>query len=145
MLSRTVLALLVAVALGGLVAGCGGSDTKPATTTVAKPAYCTDAEQVKAAIQGFSTISIGADMVPALTAQVDRLRTALTSLQGSASKAFDQDTAAVRAALKKTEADAKALVEGGQLTTALVDLPSDIDAVVSSLKALSTKVQNACK
>jgi predicted PurR-regulated permease PerM len=132
---RALLAVVVLVLGGALLAGCGGSS---------KPAYCSAVSKVQDAIKSLPSVD------DVKKNGVGTLRTAITQLQQNATNAVNQakadfstQTAALKTSVNALSSTVKQIAGSPSLQT-LALLPNQLTAVGTAAKNLESAVSSKC-
>jgi hypothetical protein len=132
---RLLPAAVVLVACA-LVAGCGGSDSKPA--------YCSDVDNFKSAVSDLTDVQVVQNGVSSLTAAVDKVESSGKALVSSAKSEFSSETSAFSASLTALDATARQLTDSSSRQAALAAVPAEVLAVKTSFENLANAVKDKC-
>ena len=146
---KSVGGLLLAVALGCALAGCGGSSAPGAsssptvTATATAAAGCSDVTALKDSLAALTQVKPVQDGVAALQAAIANVQTSLDAAVASASAALQPDVAQVKTAFDALQAS----VEGLSADTLTQKAPSIVAALTqlgTAASALAATAQQSC-
>jgi hypothetical protein len=123
-------AAVLILALSGLAAGCGSS----------KPAYCTDADQLKTSVQDLGNVNINVHDLSSVNTAVSKVQADAATFASDAKSAYPSQTTALKDSLSSLETAVKSAMSQPSVTT--------VAAVVSSVTQVKTaadSVQSAVK
>jgi len=124
-------ALALIVGLGG-VAACSSSPSKPA--------YCTDADQLKTSVDALGNVDVASNGLSSLTTAVKNVQTSATTFANEAKSTFAPQTTALKQAL--TSLNTAITTAKGQSVAAAV---STLAAPLAQVKTSATQLVNAAK
>ena len=123
-------AAVLILALSGLAAGCGSS----------KPAYCTDASQLKTSVQDLGNVNINVHDLSSVDTAVSTVQADAEKFATDAKSAYPSQATALKNSVSGLETAVKSAMSQPSVTT--------VAAVVSSVtqvKAAAGSVQSAVK
>jgi hypothetical protein len=123
-LRRWALLPAAALVLSGLAAGCSSS----------KPAYCTDADQLKTSVQDLGNVNINVHDLSSVNTAVSKVQADATTFASDAKSAYPSQTTALKTSLSSLETAVKSAMAQPSLTT--------VAAVVSSVTQVKTAADN---
>jgi hypothetical protein len=129
-LRRLALVPAAALVLSGLAAGCSSS----------KPAYCTDADQLKTSVQDLGNVNIDVHDLSSVDTAVSKVQADAEKFAADAKSAYPSQTTALKTSLSSLETAVKSAMGQPSVTT--------VAAVVSSVTQVKTAadtVQSAVK
>jgi hypothetical protein len=119
-----VLLPAAALVLSGLAAGCSSS----------KPAYCTDADQLKTSVQDLGNVNINVHDLSSVNTAVNKVQADATTFASDAKSAYPSQTTALKNSLSSLETAVKSAMGQPSVTT--------VAAVVSSVTQVKTAADN---
>jgi hypothetical protein len=123
-LRRWALLPAAALVLAGLAAGCSSS----------KPAYCTDASQLKTSVQDLGNVNINVHDLSSVSTAVSKVQADATAFATDAKSAYPSQTTALKNSLSSLETAVKSAMAQPSVTT--------VAAVVSSVTQVKTAADN---
>jgi hypothetical protein len=123
-LRRWALLPAAALVLSGLAAGCSSS----------KPAYCTDADQLKTSVQDLGNVNINVHDLSSVNTAVSKVQADATAFASDAKSAYPSQTTALKNSLSSLETAVKSAMGQPSVTT--------VAAVVSSVTQVKTAADN---
>jgi hypothetical protein len=123
-LRRWALLPAAALVLSGLAAGCSSS----------KPAYCTDADQLKTSVQDLGNVNINVHDLSSVNTAVSKVQADATTFASDAKSAYPSQTTALKNSLSSLETAVKSAMGQPSVTT--------VAAVVSSVTQVKTAADN---
>jgi hypothetical protein len=123
-LRRWALLPAAALVLSGLAAGCSSS----------KPAYCTDADQLKTSVQDLGNVNINVHDLSSVNTAVNKVQADATTFASDAKSAYPSQTTALKNSLSSLETAVKSAMGQPSVTT--------VAAVVSSVTQVKTAADN---
>jgi hypothetical protein len=127
-------AAVVVLALSGLAAGCGSS----------KPAYCTDASQLKTSVGNLGNVDVASNGLGSLQTALSQVQADAKSFAADAKSAFPSQTAALDSALSGLQT-AITSAKGQPTATAATAVVSSVSQVKSSAGALQSAISGNCQ
>jgi hypothetical protein len=124
-LRRWALLPAAALVLSGLAAGCSSSS---------KPAYCTDADQLKTSVQDLGNVNINVHDLSSVNTAVNKVQADATTFASDAKSAYPSQTTALKNSLSSLETAVKSAMGQPSVTT--------VAAVVSSVTQVKTAADN---
>ena len=124
-----VLLPVAILAISAMAAGCSKSS---------KPAYCTDASQLKSSVSALGDVDVAKNGVSALTSALDMVKTDATTLSTDAKTAFGPQTTALKNALSGLDTAIQTAKGQSVLAAAQAIVPA-----VSQVKTTASDLQNA--
>jgi outer membrane murein-binding lipoprotein Lpp len=124
------LVLAAVVVLATLAAGCSSS----------KPAYCTDASQLKTSVQDLGNVTVNVHDLSSVNTAVSKVQADATKFASDAKSAYPSQTTALKNSLSSLQTSVKSAMGQPSVTT--------VAAVVSSVtqvKTAASNLQNAVK
>jgi hypothetical protein len=113
-----------ALVLSGLAAGCSSS----------KPAYCTDADQLKTSVQDLGNVNIDVHDLSSVDTAVSKVQADAEKFAADAKSAYPSQTTALKTSLSSLETAVKSAMGQPSVTT--------VAAVVSSVTQVKTAADN---
>jgi hypothetical protein len=110
--------------LSGLAAGCGSS----------KPAYCTDASQLKTSVQDLGNVNINVHDLSSVDTAVSKVQADAEKFATDAKSAYPSQTTALKNSVSSLETAVKSAMSQPSVTT--------VAAVVSSVTQVKTAADN---
>ena len=123
-----------ALLLSGLVAGCSSS----------KPAYCTDADQLKTSVQDLGNVDVATNGLSSLQTAVSSVKTSTATLATDAKSAFAPQITALQNSLSGLET-AITSAKGQPPAAAATAVSSATTQVKNSASALQSAVSGKCQ
>jgi hypothetical protein len=123
-------AAVLVLALSGLAAGCGSS----------KPAYCTDASQLKTSVQDLGNVNINVHDLSSVDTAVSKVQADAEKFAADAKSAYPSQTTALKNSLSSLETAVKSAMAQPSVTTVAAVVSS-----VSQVKTAADSVQSAVK
>ena len=123
-LRRWALLPAAVLVLSGLAAGCSSS----------KPAYCTDADQLKTSVQDLGNVNINVHDLSSVNTAVSKVQADATAFASDAKSAYPSQTTALKTSLSSLETAVKSAMGQPSVTT--------VAAVVSSVTQVKTAAGN---
>ncbi|HEY7483501.1 MAG TPA: hypothetical protein VH912_03485 [Streptosporangiaceae bacterium] len=117
-------AAVLVLALSGLAAGCGSS----------KPAYCTDASQLKTSVQDLGNVNINVHDLSSVDTAVSKVQADAEKFATDAKSAYPSQTTALKNSVSSLETAVKSAMSQPSVTT--------VAAVVSSVTQVKTAADN---
>jgi hypothetical protein len=130
---RNVIAVSLATAAVGALAGCGGD----------KPAYCQDRQDLKASIDQLKQVDVRDDGLSAVRADIKNVQGAASTLAGSAKKEFASETDALTGAVS-TLGSAVKTAAADPSKASLATVVAGISGVQAAFGDLSDAVDSKC-
>ena len=127
-------AAVLVLALSGLAAGCSSS----------KPAYCTDASQLKASVQDLGNVDVAKNGLGSLQTALNSVQADAKTFAADAKSAFPSQTAALNTALSGQQA-AITSAKGQPPLTAATAVASSVTQVKNSANALESAASGNCQ
>jgi hypothetical protein len=121
-------AAVLILVLSGLAAGCSSS----------KPAYCTDADQLKTSVQNLGNVDVAKNGLDSLKTALSSVRTSANAFATDAKSEFAPQTTALKNSLSSLDTAIKSVV--GQPSAATV---AAIGPAVSQVKTSASDLENA--
>jgi hypothetical protein len=129
-------AAVVVLALSGLATGCSSSSSKPA--------YCTDASQLKTSVQDLGNVDVAKDGLGSLQTALTGVQADAKTFAADAKSAFPSQTAALNTALSGLQA-AITSAKGQPPLTAATAVASSVTQVKDSASALQSAASGNCQ
>ena len=126
-------AAVVILVSPGLAAGCSSS----------KPAYCTDASQLKTSVQDLGNVDVAKNGLGSLQTALSSVQTDAKTFVTDAKPAFPSQTAALNIALSGLQT-AITSAKGQPLVTAATAVATSVAQVKSSASNLQTAISGNC-
>jgi hypothetical protein len=123
-LRRWALLPAAALVLSGLAAGCSSS----------KPAYCTDASQLKTSVQDLGNVNINVHDLSSVDTAVSKVQADAEKFAADAKSAYPSQTTALKDSVSSLETAVKSAMSQPSVTT--------VAAVVSSVTQVKTAADN---
>ena len=124
---------VLALALSGLAAGCSSS----------KPAYCTDATNLKTSVSNLGNVDVAKNGLGSLQTALSSVQTSAKTFTDDAKSAFPSQTAALNTALSGLATTIKSAKGQPPATAAEAVVPAVIQAK-NSASALQSAVSGKC-
>ena len=124
-LRRWALLPAAVLVMAGLAAGCSSS----------KPAYCTDASQLKTSVQDLGNVNIDVHDLSSVDTAVSKVQADAEKFAADAKSAYPSQTTALKTSLSSLQTAVKSAIGQPSLTT--------VAAVVSSVTQVKTAADNA--
>lgn len=142
-------AAICATALGA-VAGCGGSSSKPGTSTSAgsksagsKPAYCADRNNLKDSVNGLTGVNLKSDGPSALQSQFQKVESDAKALVSSAKNSFPDQTSAIKSSVSRLSSTVKQL-SSSPSAQQIAAVAVDVSGVTSAFKSFASATTPNC-
>ncbi len=129
-----VWAVAVAVAVA-LVAGCGGSSSKPS--------YCSSVASLKSSVKALPETNVVKNGTSALTSAVTKIQTDAQSAVSSAKSDFPNETSAVKSSVDALSTTVKQLTSSPSPAT-IVQVPGQVKAVVTAIDGFVSATSSKC-
>jgi len=120
--------------LSGLAAGCSSS----------KPAYCTDAANLKTSVSNLGNVNVATNGLGSLQTALSSVQTNANSFASDAKSAFPSQTAALQNSVSSLGA-AITSAKGQPPLTAATAVASSVAQVKTSASALQSAVSGTCQ
>ena len=120
--------------LAGLAAGCSSS----------KPAYCTDADQLKTSVQDLGNITVNVNDLSSVQTAVNKVQADATKFASDAKSAYPSQTTA----LKNSVSGLQTAVKSAKATpsvTSVAAVGSSVTQVKTAASNLQSAVKGACQ
>ena len=127
-------AAVLILALSGLAAGCSSS----------KPAYCTDASQLKTSVQDLGNVDVAKNGLGSLQTALSSVQADAKTFAADGKSAFPSQTAALSTALSGLQA-AVTSAKGQPPLTAATAVASSVTQVKNSTNALQSAASGNCQ
>jgi hypothetical protein len=126
-------AAVVILVLSGLAAGCSSS----------KPAYCTDASQLKTSVQDLGNVDVAKNGLGSLQTALNSVQADAKTFATDAKSAFPSQTAALNTALSGLQT-AITSAKGQPLVTAATAVATSVVQVKNSASNLQSAISGNC-
>ena len=126
-------AAVVILVLSGLAAGCSSS----------KPAYCTDASQLKTSVQDLGNVDVAKNGLGSLQTALNSVQTDAKTFVTDAKSAFPSQTAALKNSLSGLQT-AITSAKGQPLVTAATAVATSVAQVKNSASNLQSAISSNC-
>ena len=126
-------AAVLILVLSGLAAGCSSS----------KPAYCTDAANLKTSVSDLSNVNVRQNGLSSLQTALNSVQTNASTLASEAKSTFGPQITALQSALSSLSTAIKS-VTGQPAVTAATAVASSVVQVKNTASALQTAVAGKC-
>jgi hypothetical protein len=126
-------AAVLVLALAGLAAGCSSS----------KPAYCTDASQLKTSVQDLGNVDVSKNGLGSLQTALSQVQTDAKTFATDAKSAYPSQTAALNTAVSGLQT-AITSAKGQPAATAATAVASSVIQVKNSASNLQSAIQGNC-
>jgi hypothetical protein len=133
-LRRWALLPAAALVLSGLAAGCSSS----------KPAYCTDADQLKTSVQDLGNVNINVHDLSSVNTAVSKVQADATAFASDAKSAYPSQTTALQNSLSSLETAVKSAMGQPSLTT-VAAVASSVTQVKTAADNLQTAANGKCQ
>jgi hypothetical protein len=133
-LRRWGLVLAAVVALASLAAGCSSS----------KPAYCTDASQLKTSVQDLGNVNINVHDLSSVSTAVSKVQADATKFASDAKSAYPSQTKALKNSLSGLETAVKSAKATPSVTT-VATVVTSVSQVKTAASNLQTAVKGKCQ
>jgi flagellar capping protein FliD len=133
-LRRWALLPAAALVLSGLAAGCSSS----------KPAYCTDASQLKTSVQDLGNVNINVHDLSSVDTAVSKVQADATTFATDAKSAYPSQTTALKNSLSSLETAVKSAMAQPSLTT-VAAVGSSVTQVKTAAGNLQTAANGTCQ
>jgi len=127
-------AAVLVLASSGLAAGCSSS----------KPAYCTDASQLKTAVQDLGNVDVAKNSLGSLQTALNTVQADAKTFAADAKSAYPSQTAALNTALSGLQT-AITSAKGQPPLTAAAAVASSVSQVKNSASALQSAISGTCQ
>ena len=127
-------AAILVLVLSGLAAGCSSS----------KPAYCTDAANLKTSVSNLGNVDVATNGLGSLQTALSSVQTNATAFATDAKSAFPSQTAALQNSVSSLGA-AITSAKGQPPLTAATAVASSVAQVKTSASALQSAVSGTCQ
>ena len=131
---RWLLLLATVLILSGLAAGCSSS----------KPAYCTDAANLKTSVQNLGNVDVAKNGLSSLQTALTSVKTNAASFATDAKSAYAPQTAALNTSLSALET-AITSAKGQPPVTAAATVVPAVTQVKNSASALQSAASGKCQ
>jgi hypothetical protein len=129
-LRRWGLVPAAALVLATLAAGCSSS----------KPAYCTDADQLKTSVQDLGNVNINIHDLSSVNTAVSKVQADASKFASDAKSAYPSQTTALKNSLSSLQTAVKSAMGQPSVTTVAA-----VASSVSQVKTAASNLQNAVK
>jgi len=129
-LRRGALLAAAILAVSGLAAGCSSS----------KPAYCTDASQLKTSVQDLENVDINVHDLSSVNTAVSKVQADANKFAADAKSAYPSQTTALQNSLSSLETAVKSAMSQPSVTTVAA-----VGSSVAQVKTAADNVQSAVK
>ena len=126
-------AAVLVMVLSGLAAGCSSS----------KPAYCTDAANLKTSVSNLGNVDVAKNGLSSLQTALSSVQTSAATLTTDAKSAFPSQTAALNTAVSGLATSIKS-AQGQPVATAATAVVPAVAQVKTSASALQSAVSGNC-
>ena len=126
-------AAVLILVLSGLAAGCSSS----------KPAYCTDAANLKTSVSNLGNVDVAKNGLSSLQTALNSVQSNAKSFATNAKSAFPSQTAALNTALSSLQTAITSAKGQPPLTTATA-VASSVSQVKNSASALQSAISGNC-
>jgi hypothetical protein len=133
-LRRWALLPAAVLVLSGLAAGCSSS----------KPAYCTDADQLKTSVQDLGNVNINVHDLSSVNTAVSKVQADATTFASDAKSAYPSQTTALKTSLSSLETAVKSAMAQPSLTT-VAAVASSVTQVKTAADNLQTAANGKCQ
>lgn len=131
---RWLLLPAAGLVLSGLAAGCSSS----------KPAYCTDADQLKTSVQNLGNVDVATNGLSSLQTALTSVQTDAKTFATDAKSAYPSQTAALNTALSGLQT-AITSAKGQPPATAATTVVPAVSQVKNSASALQSAASGKCQ
>jgi hypothetical protein len=131
---RWLLLPAAVLVLSGLAAGCSSS----------KPAYCTDADQLKTSVQNLGNVDVATNGLSSLQTALTSVKTSASAFVTDAKSAYPSQTAALSTSLSGLQT-AITSAKGQPAATAVTTVVPAISQVKNSASALQSAASGKCQ
>jgi hypothetical protein len=131
---RWLLLPAAVLVLSGLAAGCSSS----------KPAYCTDADQLKTSVQDLGNVDVATNGLSSLQTALTSVKTSASAFVTDAKSAYPSQTAALSTSLSGLQT-AITSAKGQPAATAVTTVVPAISQVKNSASALQSAASGKCQ
>jgi outer membrane murein-binding lipoprotein Lpp len=128
------LVLAAVLVLATLAAGCSSS----------KPAYCTDADQLKTSVQDLGNVTVNVHDLSSVNTAVSKVQADAKKFARDAKSAYPSQTTALKTSLSSLQTAVKSAMAQPSVTTVAAVVPS-ISQVKTAASNLQTAVKGACQ
>jgi phage host-nuclease inhibitor protein Gam len=129
-LRRWALLAAAVLAVSGLAAGCSSS----------KPAYCTDASQLKTSVQDLGNVNINVHDLSSVDTAVSKVQADANKFAADAKSAYPSQTTALKNSVSSLETAVKSAMSQPSVTTVAA-----VGSSVTQVKTAAGNVQSAVK
>jgi len=129
-LRRWALLAAAVLAVSGLAAGCSSS----------KPAYCTDASQLKTSVQDLGNVNINVHDLSSVDTAVSKVQADASKFAADAKSAYPSQTTALKNSVSSLETAVKSAMSQPSVTTVAA-----VGSSVAQVKTAADNVQSAVK
>jgi hypothetical protein len=120
--------------LATLVAGCSSS----------KPAYCTDASQLKTSVQDLGNVNVNVHDLSSVNTAVSKVQADASKFASDAKSAYPSQTTALKNSLSSLQTAVKSAISQPSVTT-VAAVVSSVTAVKNAASTLQSAVKGACQ
>jgi hypothetical protein len=131
---RWLLLPAAVLVLSGLAAGCSSS----------KPAYCTDADQLKTSVQNLGNVDVATNGLSSLQTALTSVKTSASAFVTDAKSAYPSQTAALSTSLSGLQT-AITSAKGQPAATAVTTVVPAVSQVKNSASALQSAASGKCQ
>ena len=139
---------VAAVAVAGLLVGCGSSSTSgsgtPAPTASGTPAVCTQANALASSVQQLADIDVIKQGTSALNTAVQNVQTQVQALSQSASEQFKPQVDALQSAINNLQTVLHNLGSSPNPAQAAGQIPSAVTQVTTDTQNLLSALSSTC-
>ena len=123
---------------------CGDDEPSDTTTTTsAEQAFCADADQLESDLSSLTALELPGDGTDAVTAQIDAIKSDLSTLKSSAGDLASTEISAFETSLDDLESEV-ASISGDLTVSNAAALVTAIEAVGSTGSAVVSTLDDAC-
>jgi hypothetical protein len=127
-------AAILVLVFSGLAAGCSSS----------KPAYCTDADQLKTSVQDLGNVTINVRDLSSVNTAVSKVQADAKTFATDAKSAFPSQTTALQNSLSSLETAVKSAMSQPSVTT-VAAVASSVTQVKTAADNLQTAAKGKCQ
>jgi hypothetical protein len=120
--------------LAMLVAGCSSS----------KPAYCTDASQLKTSVQDLGNVNINVHDLSSVNTAVSKVQADASKFSSDAKSAYPSQTTALKNSLSSLQTAVKSAISQPSVTT-VAAVVSSVTQVKTAASTLQSAVKGTCQ
>jgi len=120
--------------LAALAAGCGSS----------KPAYCTDASQLKTSVQDLGNVTVNVNDLSSVQTAVNKVQADATKFASDAKSAYPSQTTALKNSVSGLETAVKS-AKATPSVTSVAAVGSSVTQVKTAASNLQSAVKGACQ